>query len=113
MTYDSVRIDPEAADAALRAWQASVEALRGTVLQRSRAIEAAEAAQPWGGDSSGRQFGSTYADGALPSRTAMSSTAGQLDSLGQQVRTVVQASLASDDEQAAALQPAQDVLDPR
>lgn len=113
MTYESVSIDPAAADAALRAWQASVEALRSTVVQRSRAIEAAETARPWGGDSSGQQFGSTYADGALPSRTAVSATAGQLDNLGQQVRTAVLASLASDDEQAAALQPAQDALDPR
>ena len=113
MTYDSVRIDAAAADAALRAWQASVEALRGVVLQRSRSIEAAEAARPWGGDACGRQFGTSYADGAAPSRAAVSATARQLEELGHSSGTAVQASLASDDEQAVALRPAQDALDPR
>lgn len=113
MTDESVSIDPGAVEAALRAWQASVEALRSTVGQHSLAIEAVEAARPWGGDSSGEQFGTSYADGATPSRAAVSSTTGQLDALGQQARTAVAASLASDDDQAAALRPAQDALDPR
>ncbi|SDO98034.1 hypothetical protein SAMN05660199_02917 [Klenkia soli] len=113
MAYESVHIDPEAADAALRNWQASVEALRQTVTQRSTAIEAAEAAQPWGGDADGRRFGGVYAEGATPSRSAAHSVASRFENLGTTVRTAVQASLASDEVQAAALAPAQQALHPR
>lgn len=111
MSYDSVRIDPDAAGAALRAWQASAGELRRTVKLHSDAIEAAEGARPWGGDASGQQFGTSYLEGAEPSRTAAASVADQFEEVGQSVETAVQASLASDEEQAAALAPAQDTLD--
>ncbi|SCX40182.1 hypothetical protein SAMN03159343_0902 [Klenkia marina] len=111
MSYDSVRIDPDAAAAALQAWQASAAQLRQTVMQCSGAIEAAEGAQPWGGDSSGREFGTTYLEGAEPSRGAVSSLAGQFEEVGQQVETAVQASLASDGEQASSLASTQGTLD--
>ena len=113
MAYESVRIDLDGAEAALQNWQASVEELRRTVTQRSTAIEAAEGTQPWGGDAGGRRFGAVYAEGATPSRTAAHSVATRFETLGASVRTAVQASLASDEVQAAALAPAQDALDPR
>jgi hypothetical protein len=113
MSSDSVRIDPDAAGAALRAWQASVDELRSAVRRRSTAIGAAEAARPWGGDAGGQQFGTSYAEGADPSRAAVVATVDQLEDLGRSVGSAVQASVESDEQQAAALQPAQDALDPR
>ncbi|MEI4272835.1 hypothetical protein TEK04_13985 [Klenkia sp. LSe6-5] len=113
MSYDSVRIDPDAAGAALRAWQASADELRRTVTQRSRAIEAAEGARPWGDDASGQQFGPSYLEGAGPARVAAAALADQCDELGGTVQTAVQASLASDEEQAATLAPVQATVDRR
>ena len=111
MAYDSVRIDPDAAGAALRSWQAAVALLERVVQVRAVAIEDAEAARPWGGDNGGPVFADVYREGASPSRDAVQAMARRLEDLGVHVETALQASLASDETQAAALAPAQATLD--
>jgi multidrug resistance efflux pump len=111
MAYDSVHVDPDAAGAALRSWQAAVQQLERVLQSRAAAIEDAEASRPWGGDNGGPLFADVYRQGAVPSRDAVQAMTRRLVELGMQVGTAIQASLASDEAQAAALAPAQARLD--
>lgn len=111
MAYDSVRVEPDAAGAALRSWQAAVDQVQRLVQLRAAAIEDAEAARPWGTDNGGPLFADVYREGAAPSRDAVQALARRLEDLGVRVETALQSSLASDEAQAAALAPAQATLD--
>jgi hypothetical protein len=103
MAYDEVFIDPPVAASGLLAWESSAQLLTTAVQARISAIESGQAAKPWGSDSGGPEFEAAYLEGAQPSLDAVSGTTDQITRLGQQAHQAVDASLASDAEQAAAV----------
>lgn len=103
MAHDEVYVDPPVAASGLLAWESSAQILSTAVGDRVRAIRSAEAAKPWGSDSGGPEFETVYTQGSAPSLAALSGTTEHIVRLGQQAHQAVDASLASDDEQAAAV----------
>ncbi|SDP52482.1 hypothetical protein SAMN05660199_04132 [Klenkia soli] len=103
MAHDEVHIDPPVAASGLLAWESSAQILSTAVQARVAAIRSAESAKPWGSDSGGPEFETVYTKGSGPSLDALSGTTDHITRLGQQAHQAVDASLASDDEQAAAV----------
>ncbi|CAB4928434.1 MAG: hypothetical protein F2825_09525 [Actinobacteria bacterium] len=103
MAYDEVFIDPPVAASGLLAWESSAQLLSSAVQARITAIESGQRSKPWGSDSGGPEFEAAYLEGADPSLGSISGTVEQITRLGQQAHQAVDASLASDAEQAAAV----------
>jgi len=99
MSDDSVYVDPQQASNGLAQWDAGSAPLKSGWTETVARIQALSTEATWGGDGPGQQFAETYQD-SEQFLTVGGEVVDQLVELGQNARTAVERSIASDEVQA-------------
>ena len=100
MTESHVHIDPQQASNGLAQWDAGAQSLQERWAEKVQAIQALSGPGTWGTDDPGTTFAGQHADSAEQFRTGGQAIVAQVTEVGKDSRTAIEASLASDAEQA-------------
>lgn len=102
MADDSVYIDPQQASNGIAQWDAAAGDAQDHWTTKTG--EATGFGSPWGSDAAGQQFLANYGGNELMQNSDVAGIFKHLVETGKNVRTAIEASLASDEQQASGVE---------